>query len=58
MAWFVIDPVDCGVTLIWTLALAPLAIVPSGHVTVPADWEQLPCEGVAELKVTPPAACR
>ena len=38
-----IDPVDCGVTLIWTLALAPLAIVPTGHVTVPADWEQLPC---------------
>ena len=28
LAWFVIEPVDCGVTLIWTLALAPFAIVP------------------------------
>jgi hypothetical protein len=42
VAVLVIDPVDCGVTLIWTLALAPLAIVPSGHVTVPAECEQLP----------------
>ena len=49
----VIDPVDCGVTLIWTLALAPFAMVPSGQVTVPADCEQVPCEGVAESKVTP-----
>ena len=53
LAELVIDPVDCGVTVIWTLALAPLASVPSGHVTVPADCEQLPCEGVAELNVTP-----
>ena len=53
VAWLVIDPVDCGVTWIWTLALAPFPIVPSGHVTVPADCEQVPCEGVAETNVTP-----
>jgi hypothetical protein len=35
------------------VAPAPLAIVPSGHVTVLADCEQVPCEGVAELNVTP-----
>ena len=32
---------------------APFAIVPSEHVTVPLDCEHVPCEGVAELKVTP-----
>jgi hypothetical protein len=53
LAEFVIDPVDCGVTTIWTLALAPLLMVPSGHVTVPAACEQVPCDGVAELNVTP-----
>jgi hypothetical protein len=42
LAWLVIVPADCGVTLICTLALAPLAIAPSGHVTVPAVCEQLP----------------
>ena len=49
LAWFVIDPVDGGVTLIWTLALAPLAIVPSAHVTVPDVFEQLPCDGEARV---------
>jgi hypothetical protein len=53
LAVFVIEPVDWGVTLIWTLALAPFAIVPSGQLTVPAACVQLPCEGVAELNVTP-----
>ncbi len=53
LAWFVIDPVVVGVTLIWTLALAPFAIVPSGQVTVPADCEHVPCEGVADVNVTP-----
>ena len=56
LAWFVIVPVACGVTLIWTLALAPFAIVPSGHCDVPAACEQLPCEGVAETNVTPPGS--
>ena len=53
LAVFVIDPVDCGVTMIWTLALAPFAMVPSGQVTVPAACEHAPCEGVAETNVTP-----
>jgi hypothetical protein len=53
LAVFVIVPVDWGVTLIWTLAPAPLAMVPSGHVTVPPDCEQLPCDDVADLNVTP-----
>ena len=53
LAVLVIDPVDCGVTLIWTLALAPFAMVPSGQLTVPADCVQVPCEGVAETNVTP-----
>ena len=52
-AWFVIVPAACGVTLIETLALAAFARVPSEQVTVPADCEQLPWEGVAELNVTP-----
>jgi hypothetical protein len=53
LAELVIDPVACGVTVICTLALAPFAIVPSGQVTVPAECEQLPCDGTAELNVTP-----
>ena len=52
-AWFVIVPMLCGVTLTVTLALAVLASVPREHVTVPLACEQLPCDGVAELKVTP-----
>ena len=40
-----------GRTLIWTVALAPLAKVPSWHVTVPLACEQVPWEGVAESKV-------
>jgi hypothetical protein len=53
LAWFVTDPVDGGVTLIVTLALAPLAMLPSAHETTPEDWAQLPCEAVAVLNVTP-----
>ncbi len=53
LAVLLIDPVDCGVTVIWTLALAPFAMVPSGQLTVPAACEQLPCEGVADTNVTP-----
>ena len=41
------------VTLISTLALAPFATVPSEHVTVPLACEQVPCDGVADLYVTP-----
>ena len=52
-AWFVIEPWAWGVTLIETLALPAFARVPSEQVTVPPDCEQLPCEGVAELYVTP-----
>ena len=52
-AWFVIEPADCGVTLIETLALPAFARVPSEQVTVPPDCEQLPWDGVAELNVTP-----
>src|ERR671934_238317 len=36
-----------------TVALWPLAIVPSAHPTVPVDCEQVPCDGVAESNVTP-----
>ena len=50
VAWFAIVPVVVGRTLITTLADAPLARVPSEHVTVPAACEQVPCEGVAESK--------
>ena len=53
LAWLVIEPSDCGVTLIETLALPAFAIVPSAQVTVPLACEQVPWEGVAELKVTP-----
>ncbi len=53
LAWFVIEPWLCGTTLIETLALPALAIVPSGHVTVPEDSEHVPWEGVAETNVTP-----
>lgn len=53
LAVLVIVAAVCGVTLIETLALAAFASVPSEQVTVPDDCEQLPCEGVAELNVTP-----
>ena len=52
-AWFVIEPADCGVTLMETLALPAFARVPSEQVTVPPDCEQVPWDGVAELNVTP-----
>ena len=40
-------------TLISTVASDSSAIVPSTHVTVPLECEQVPCEGVAESYVTP-----
>ena len=36
-----------------TVAFWLAEIVPSAQVTVPLDWEQLPCDGVAESNVTP-----
>ncbi len=56
VAWLVIELPEDGVTLIVTPALPPLLTVPSGHVTVPAACEQLPCVGVADVKVTPPGS--
>jgi hypothetical protein len=56
LASFVIEPALGGVTLIWMLAPAPFAIVPSEQVTVPDACEQLPCVGVAEVNVTPPGS--
>ena len=53
VAWLVIVPGAERRTLISTVALAPLASVPSAQVTVPLDSEQVPCEGVAESNVTP-----
>ena len=53
VAVLLIVPVDCGRPLIWIVAPAPLATVPSWHVTVPLACEQVPCEGVAESKVIP-----
>ena len=48
-----------GVTLIVDArVLARSASVPSVQVTVPLDSEQLPCEGVADSKVTPAGRCR
>ena len=46
-------PAVCGLTLISTSTIAPLASVPSAQVTVPLDSEQVPCDGVADSKVTP-----
>ena len=53
LAVLVIESSPCGRTLISTDAPWPFVIVPSGHVTVPLDSEQVPCEGVAESNVTP-----
>ena len=53
LAVLVIEPWLCGTTLIETLALPPFAIVPRSQVTVPDACAQVPCEGVAETKVTP-----
>jgi hypothetical protein len=36
-------------TWIVTVADVPLFMVPRRHVTVPADCEQVPCVGVAEV---------
>ena len=49
-----IGPADWGVTLIETLALAGVREVPErARDGAARDCEQLPCEGVAELNVTP-----
>ena len=53
LAVLVSVPSACGVTLIETLALPVLIRLPSEHETVPADCEQLPWVGVAEVNVTP-----
>src|SRR6185503_1683827 len=53
LTWFVIVPAAGGRTLISTPAPCPFVIVPSAQVTVPLDSEQVPCEGVAESKLTP-----
>jgi hypothetical protein len=42
-----------GVTTTETVAFAPLAIVPSEHVSVLAATAHEPCDGVAETNVTP-----
>ena len=38
VAWLVIDPADCGVTLIWMVTEAPLAMLPCVQVTTPAAY--------------------
>ena len=59
LAWLVIVPSGCGRDRDRDgRARWPLASVPSVQVTVPLDWEQLPCEGVAESNVTPAGRCR
>jgi hypothetical protein len=52
LASFAIVPVLWAVTTIWTVALSSSASVPSAHVTVPLASAHVPCEGVAESKVT------
>ena len=52
LAWFVSWPGDCGLTFTSTVAFWPSVTVPSAHVTTPSDSRQVPCEGVAESKVT------
>ena len=56
LAWFVIVPDVVGVTLIWTLVLAPFASAPRLQVTVPLAWLQVPWFGVADTNVTPPGS--
>ncbi len=53
VAVLLIVPVDCGRPLIWMVGEAPLATVPSWHVTTPLVWEHVPCDGVAESKIIP-----
>ena len=53
LAWFVIEPALCGLTSIVTVALASSARLPSAQSTMPASSEHVPCEGVADSKVTP-----
>ena len=53
LAWFDSVPGADGRTRIWMVAVPSSASVPSAQVTVPADCEQLPWEGVADSNVTP-----
>ena len=53
---FVTFPAAVGVTKIVTVAFWKIVSVPRAHVTVPADWLQLPCgtgATVAETNVMP-----
>src|SRR5262249_58704730 len=52
-AEFVNDPAPPTVTTIATVASAPLAIEPSGHVTTPELSAHVPCDGVADTNETP-----
>jgi hypothetical protein len=53
----VIEVPDEGVTTMLTLAFPPFAMLPRLQVTVPLECVHgLPCEGVAELYVTPPGS--
>lgn len=54
VAKLVIVPMTLGVATMVTLAVALLARLPSVTVTVLPDRKALPCEGVAETKVTLP----
>jgi hypothetical protein len=51
-AVFVAVPALSAATLIVTVAEAPLASVPTLHVTVAPLWEQLPAVVVADAKLT------
>jgi hypothetical protein len=51
-AVFVMVPAEPGVTTMAIEAVPPVPIVSKLHVTVPPDSPQLPCVGVAEMKVT------
>jgi hypothetical protein len=48
VAVFLAESRITAVTVMVMVAVAPLAIVPREHVTVPVVWEHVPREGVAE----------
>src|SRR5512132_416709 len=48
-----IVPAELGTTSMRTEAPVPAGIGPSKQATVPAAGEQVPCEGIADPKVTP-----
>ena len=53
LAWFVIVPGLCGLTLTSAVALPLAASAPRGQVTVPDACEQVPWDGVADTNTTP-----